>query len=532
MRTASLGTLLLLGSCSCNAFVGRYGPAFYEGTENRYFEKTVDAAVESAVDDAGFRVLLGPDEQILRSADGPECLGYPLVFRFAWLSDVQIRQREVKLFDDGTSRTLDHVIPSFEHHPVQDEFSWAAFLVQIVALNAAVKEGLSDPASMPQFLVHTGDAIDSGSIQEAFQFQHIADLSRIPWFNVLGNHDTAIFGNYEKRLTYTLDPGVEFYPVGRRGFLGMHRPAEGSAFGSGLLPVSTVADDSASLAGTYRQADGHLATGLLVPPSDCHGFDLLAEPASVARDASCPAPAAMGPTRYGGSNVASGCAGAPGRYAFSMERKGQRFRIVVLDTTKKTGWGADAELNGCDQRWVRGVLEEATEPTILLFGHHRPSRELDQAVIASGKADRVIYFSGHTHSHAFAPATPARPYPELNSGSIIEYPQLGRMVEIRAAGGRVCAITRAMWASYQGEKPDDLRTDPGRRPALERYVRESCEPNPAAARVPLSAAVRCSQYGAMLDFLAGRKRLVGRPQPFEEWWRAANVAVAIGGRKP
>ena len=101
---------------------------------------------------------------------------------------------------------------------MQEDFDWAVDLSLIEATNRLHQDRPLD------FMIHTGDSIDAGTIEELYQFVFISDRLRIPWLNLIGNHDVAIFGNYQEEVSYTLQAGVSFYPVGNVGnFVWMHR---------------------------------------------------------------------------------------------------------------------------------------------------------------------------------------------------------------------------------------------------------------------------------------------------------------------
>ena len=254
-------TALLIG---CYSFIGRYGSPFYEGPDTHYFERLVDRSFRPESLGPDFTPNLAPDEALQVKGAGPEflpqCLSAPLLLRFAWLSDVQLRQREVKLFSDRASLTLDKVIPSFERNPVQEDYDWAVYTSYIAAINQLHLKDLP-----LDFMIHTGDAIDAGSIEELYRFIYITNKLQIPWMNLIGNHDISIFGNYQERLGYTRQAGVSFYPVGNQAnFLLMHaRERMISGFGPHLLPVPGEGGHSPSMDGNVK-----------IRSTCLHGFDL------------------------------------------------------------------------------------------------------------------------------------------------------------------------------------------------------------------------------------------------------------------
>lgn len=478
---------------SCRAYIGRFGPETAPPPGERAdvaFDRRVDSAYRSATlvpvvaGDADLTAFFG--------ADRDACLRAPIALRFAWTSDVQLRQHSVKLFSSRTSRTLDDVIPSFERDAMQELLGWSVHLAHIKALNRYARDlGNASGEAPLSFLIHTGDAVDSGSIEEMYRFVRVTNQSILPWVNVAGNHDTSIFGNYEKNLTYASDAFVDFYPVGRRGFLAMHENERRfSGFGPGLMPVPT-GGHVPSQSGMVTL--GETANLQTMPPSDCHGFDL---PAHDRRD----------------------CWRYPGYYAFDVPRA-PRVRVIVLDTTKHDEWGADGEFDAAQASWLKEQLVAVRGGTALVFAHHRPMKSVLDA-IAAAEHPRVFYFSGHTHeSGVYVHAAGRGRVVELNGGSILEYPQLARIVELRETeSGRTCVLARAIWpSSFEVVRSFDWA----------RYAenRSRCDVEPIP-QMTLERASACGHLGAMADWVHNRNHLLGKPQQPDDAWRATNAVVA------
>src|SRR3989338_1411012 len=110
---------------------------------------------------------------------------------FVHLSDVQIRDERVKLFGKDASRTLDKIIPSFEHGtpPARDQehYDYAAYLALIKTINAYINDESISTVQKPKFMIHTGDAVDASVVEELYEFIYISNKLAIPWYNVLGN---------------------------------------------------------------------------------------------------------------------------------------------------------------------------------------------------------------------------------------------------------------------------------------------------------------------------------------------------------
>jgi predicted phosphodiesterase len=490
--------ILLATITGCYSFIGRYGDSFYEGEDNHYFEKLIDRSLKPENLGSDFTYRLANDQD-LRVVDEEQnyfntCSDSALILRFAWLSDAQIRQKEVKLFNDKVSLNLDNIIPSFEHDPVQEDFDWAVYLSIIAAINQYHKK---NPAI--DFMIHTGDAIDAGTIEELYHFIYITNKLRVPWLNLVGNHDVAIFGNYQERLGYTRQAAVNFYPVGNQiNFITMHgKERLISGFGSHLLPV-------ASDGGHPPSEDGIGE----VPITNYHGFDLRVTHSS-------------GPSSANKFDPDD----ATGYYAFDIDKTPIPIRVIALNSAKLDSWGADGNINDAQREWLRQMIQTSNGRLLLIFAHHRP-QEFDQKTMSvlndPGRGPMVV-FTGHTHKHHIKLYTAAngQQFYELNTGSILEYPQIGRLIEIRGEpGGNMCLISRAFWNNYfnlESEIPVG---------ELETYLK-SCEENRLDHQKPLSRAARCGNYGAFKDYLNNKNKAWGAPQPLEQALSAANVVIPL-----
>ncbi len=415
--------LLLTG---CYSFIGRDdGPPFYSGDEPRYFERLIYDNRTKPGTDFTYQVARDDELRVVGADPGvkAEVLTLPLLLRFVWFSDVQLRQREVKLFSKRLSRKVDDVIPSFEHHFLQEDFDWAVYLSHVEAANRLHRDRPLD------FMIHTGDCIDAGTVEELYQFIYISDQLIIPWINLVGNHDVAIFGNYEERLGYTRQAGVHFYPVGNlSNFVWMHRKDRMiSGFGRHLLPTPSEGGHSPS-------EDFH--PGKKLPPTFHHGFDF-----ELSR--SC--------TDYPPERL--DYEGVTGFYAADLCGTSIPIRLIALNSAKTDEWGADGRISQVQRQWLKGALLPGTGGINLVFVHHRPL-EFDaetRALLAGTNHGPMVVFTGHNHEHhlKYHAGHDAAGYYELNTGSVLEYPQIGRVIELRGnQNGQVWLVSRALWNSH------------------------------------------------------------------------------------
>jgi hypothetical protein len=355
----------------CYASIGRWGPPFYSGDDEHYFERLIDDRSHEARQDSHFTYGLASDSD-LRIVDADpqektEALSAPLLLRFAWFSDVHIRQADVKLFSKSISRTMDQVIPTFEHNAVQEDFHWAVYLSQIEAVNRLHRVYPLD------FMIQTGDGIDSGTIQELYQFIYISDKLQIPWLNLVGNHDVSIFGNYQEQFNYTQKAGVNFYPVGDLTyFVWMHRKQRViSGFGWHLLPTPSEGGHSPS---------EDTSPGKKLPPTYHHGFDLTP-------GQTC--------SYFPPSNLAYDK--VKGYYAADLCAIATPVRLTALNSAKMDEWGADARITPEQRNWLQTTLLSSDGAINLLFVHHRPE-DFDaetQALLLSPDHGSLVMFTGH-----------------------------------------------------------------------------------------------------------------------------------------
>jgi hypothetical protein len=248
--------------------------------------------------------------------------------------------------------------------------------------------------------------------------------------------------------------------------------------------------------------------GRKFPPTFHHGFDLSID--QTCRD---------GPTKVLNYEA------VPGYYATDLCATALPIRLIAMNTAKMDEWGADAHIPPGQRAWLEGVLPTGDEGISMVFAHHRPD-EFDADTLGvlnrPGRAPMVM-FTGHTHKHHIKlhGDSGGPMYYELNTGAILEYPQIGRLIELRGTPqGRVWLLSRAFWSSLMavGDMP------------MKQEVAETldqCVQDRLTKRENLAEAVKCGHYGALKDYWGNKKKVLGRPQPFADAWENANVIIPI-----
>jgi predicted phosphodiesterase len=377
----------------------------------------------------------------VRWAEGPQVLGATAKreMSFIHLSDVQIRDERVKLFGKEASRTLDKIIPSFEHGtpPARDmeHYDYAAYLALIRTINALMEDTGTDTIPRPKFMIHTGDAVDASVVEELYEFIYISNKLKMPWFNVLGNHDITVFGNFDNKKVYVNDPDLTFQTLHNKfNFINMH--------GGGHLidpNVNPGPRDAKHAEYSVERTESHY-----------HGFDLYDREKNLQEAVE-------------GGYLCKYC---PGYYSFRLRKQEGDYQFVlpgevnppsnarealfiVLNTSTTRLGFAKGTVDEKQLEWLKGQLERNTGKLIFAFGHHPLDGPnfLDDSykeVIRLFHQHHVIaYFCGHTHAHQIRyheKEGASQGFWEVITDSILEYPQEGSLVTIYNLGNGVGAM--------------------------------------------------------------------------------------------
>lgn len=416
---------------------------------------------------------------------------------FIHLSDVQLHDERVYMFNKELTAFFDKFVQSFEHKREIVFYDYSYYLTVIGTINLLC-ERLTE--QNPKFMIHTGDAIDMGVISELYEFIYITNLLNIPWYNVLGNHDYPVYGNIKSEQVGVIRPDMGFQTVNSRyNFINMHgggfevdklvyfspsntphsknrlkdslyngfdmqgKPFEASVKlekqPEGLQLPKTV--DSGEL--SYDTSSGLLIFRGAMTKNDRN--TLLNE----SKDTSYQEKIEMLYKRsieYREDKPCS-CRDCPGYYHFEAKKPDGRepgVLCIVLDTTTRNFKFAkgtvyrheevegppDESLREEEIRWLEKILKNYRAKgnwIVLVFGHHQLGREgfLDNSYeklldLFLDPANNVIaYFCGHTHKHEVTyHDDPKRPgtfgFWEIVTNSIFEYPKRGSLVTIRYTG--------------------------------------------------------------------------------------------------
>jgi 3',5'-cyclic AMP phosphodiesterase CpdA len=384
--------------------------------------------------------------------------GWDVVTRFVHISDVQFREVGLRYFGKIGER-LSATVASATYRPddldKKDEFPLAAL---VGGVNARVKGAAQPPARgrrpppPPDFLVHTGDAVDASSMGELLKFMTVANEVHVPWFDVVGNHDVFLMGNFTEdniKVDGDTTRGLDWV-LNRAKFMQAHGANDN-------VPFSHAATESGSA---------------ILPSSRYHGFDCLTPSCETCGQGSPPLRA---------------------YYSVSLATT-PPIRLIVLDTTRThesiphvaggelPGFGAAGYVDAEQFRWVQGELASAQDAgeAILVFGHHTltsPERSFGESDLLGTNPDGkravsvlellkrrrnvLAYFGGHTHVARITRHDDAYrgayPFYEVIAPSLHEFPQTAYWVEVLRRGRELALRVRPAWGVANGPATDPVK---------------------------------------------------------------------------
>ena len=288
-------------------------------------------------------------------------------------------------------------------------------------------------------VINTGDSLDIGTMPELIAFLSEMNNLDIPWFQTIGNHDRLGLGNIPPRY---LDAFSDLDFVDKKTFIKKHFPGEEKAVKAAYGSRAKGFDFSPGFAGFPESSRGYYAFTARPP---IHGG--VGQPIQ------------------------------PG------------VRFYVLNTSRRAG-SAMGRVDEGQLRWLSGELERHPNHLALVVSHH-PIHVInegrDELVRVLHRHPQVIaLLCGHDHTHrieAFTqPGDPARGFWQIQTSSLMDFPQQGRIVEVynngdgtgtirtfvfnQQAGGELGKNARASYKSAKGDRFDGSGTKQDRDAAL------------------------------------------------------------------
>ncbi len=356
---------------------------------------------------------------------------------FVHISDSQLKEHSISLYRETKfdENIYDWFVSGAKRNSELERYDYAALLATVMGVNELVAtdvDAADNPYSpcasplAPQFMIHTGDAVDAGMFSELYEFLAIMRQLDVPFYNVIGNHDVLFFGTFPADAMNGHNVVAPFIPIhnSERFMLGhsfeAHEQDISIPFIFGDVHVPTI--------------EGTQGETLNLPNNvHYHGFDL-----------SCPNPTGLL------------CPEADGYYVVEIDAKARgdlesgsiHVRLIVLETPEilpaDRGEALEIRSRGYmseDQfEWLAQQLQRpGSDPTIVLVAGHHPmgsfvddqGERLEELLL--GEPRVAAYLAGHTHvnevrQHSRGPGVP--PLWEIIAGSTLGYPQFGLLVEL------------------------------------------------------------------------------------------------------
>ena len=372
---------------------------------------------------------------------------------FIHLSDVQLRDERVYMFREGPTQFLDYFSSGFAHDPYLIMYDHSYYLTLIGVMRLLNESQLGD--QKPSFMIHTGDVAHMGVVSEHYEFIYITNKLKIPWFNVLGNHDYPVYGNLSSEDVGVIDPNMGFQTLSSRyNFINMH----GKGFEIDQMvyfsPENAPDDETLDKGSVYN------------------GFDM------------------KGAESVVDGNIEKPCEECPGYYyleAVPPQGKDPGILVVVIDTSvedfhfsdgsvcRNKNVGESKDKKKCDREqidWLEEVLKKYAKEgnwMVLAYGHHALNRksfcddsyEKVTDLFHNPKYNVIAYFCGHSHEHWIKyhrneDNPESFGFWEITTDSAMEYPKKGSLVNIVYTDEKYWEITlQSFWPYFlDGDLPD------------------------------------------------------------------------------
>ena len=417
-------------------------------------------------------------------------LSAPLL-SFIHLSDIQLRDPSVTLTNRRVSAQLDWFEPFWSFEYDTDMTFYNQYLVQSVIDTLNRLSALGTTPDIPTFVIHTGDSIDSGSMSELIRFHALIDELKIPFFEAFGNHDVLVFGNLTPTPTHDNDTACA--PISSL-------ISQQNWFVPNELCVDQKVNcpDCIGHEGELIARDTMEETRQRFMRQLKHSsVDEVAEPRFDPGDVYCPDTSPIvrrdAYSRNHGFDLGTAndkLYGTPlGYYAFvrplapTAGEDPRNAVFIALDSEELLDHqgGIEGRVGHTQLGWVKSVLDcvHARHPLDLVFAFaHQPLGSIDVAsedqksgyhVLADTLASSpnfVGYFYGHNHVNSIcgdgrsqsagASGRACTHFWEVETASLIEFPQEGRLVQIKRAGKHLAFIEMSMVRERLADGNSDL----------------------------------------------------------------------------
>lgn len=336
--------------------------------------------------------IFGPDRYIFRN--GLQIRSYvqglpPAASRMitiAQLSDVHITLDDFTLTGypqlekmlDGFGESIG--FGGYSRPEIQERFDVDVLRAVVKTLNAS-----SDQLDL---VINTGDSLDIGTVAELVAFLSEMNNLTVPWFQTIGNHDDLGLGNLPPSW---LEAFTDLAFIDKPEFIEKHFPgvdhtAGSTAFGS-------------------RAKGFDFSPGFQGNPESSRGYYSFT---------------AIPPIHGGSSGIIQ-----PG------------IRFYVLDTSRRAG-SAVGRFEAEQRDWLTGELNRHKGCLAIIVSHH-PTEFINEGRkelldLLHGHPEVFALLCGHEHKHRitpiFRPDRPGQGFWQIQTASLIDYPQQARALHI------------------------------------------------------------------------------------------------------